>query len=199
MRDPSLWEMVLKGVRFDADDVARFRASSCPRGSCVEWVGECDDEGYGVFYAGGKAFRAHRVAYVVDRGPIDPPSKLILHECDNPSCVRPDHLKIGTQADNMDDMARRGRSLRGDRNPSRLHPERMARGDQHGLHAHPELAARGERHGRAKLTWDAVREMRRLRGEGWTLAALAERYGVHYSNIKCVCDGKTWKEVQARA
>lgn len=194
-RAPTISEMVLKDVRFDAEDVARFRASSHPVGMCIEWVGERDDEGYGVFYAGGKAFRAHRVAHVVDIGPIDPPSSLVLHECDNPACVSPGHLKLGTQADNMADMVRRGRSLCGDRHPMRVHPERAARGERHGLRVHPERAARGERHGRAKLTWDAVREMRALHGSGEKIADLARRFGVNYTAAKLVVLGKTWREV----
>ena len=66
---------------------------------------------------GGKIVRAHRLAFQLGTG-IDPQDKHVLHKCDTPSCVSPDHLYLGTNEDNIVDKVRKGRSLSGSKNPS---------------------------------------------------------------------------------
>jgi|SRR5271170_2141735 len=75
---------------------------------CWEWGRSCNEHGYGVFYMLNRQFLAHRVCYELCIGEI-PQGLKVLHRCDNPKCVRPDHLFIGTQLENIEDMVRKGR------------------------------------------------------------------------------------------
>jgi len=75
---------------------------------CVEWTGARFATGYGVFRFRGKNARAHRVAWTLANGEI-PQGIDVLHKCDNPCCVNPDHLFLGTDKDNHQDKARKGR------------------------------------------------------------------------------------------
>lgn len=80
--------------------------------TCWNWIGSKDYKGYGNFTLNGQSMRAHRAAYVLFKGPI-PEGLVVMHACDNPSCVRPSHLSTGTYKDNMADMVKKGRSFRG--------------------------------------------------------------------------------------
>jgi HNH endonuclease len=92
-------------------------------GPCWEWQAKLRGAGYGSLRlkseAGSAMARAHRISYVLHHGEI-PESMVVRHTCDNPSCVNPSHLLLGTQADNVADRVRRGRSydLRGENNHS---------------------------------------------------------------------------------
>lgn len=85
-----------------------------PNTGCWLWTGSLLNYGYGAFSPGG---RAHRFAYSAFKGPI-PEGVFVLHRCDVPSCVNPDHLFLGTRADNVADMMQKGRQPRGSRNGS---------------------------------------------------------------------------------
>lgn len=86
----------------------RFWSRVDKDGACWEWAGARHPQGYGVFSAGGRSLRAHRFAFQLANGPI-PEGMFVLHSCDNPPCVNPAHLRLGSHADNMRDMSARRR------------------------------------------------------------------------------------------
>src|SRR5256885_74384 len=83
------------------------RKTISPSG-CWEWVGSKRELGYGQVRYKGRSARAHRIAWELTFGEI-PDGRSVLHKCDNPPCINPDHLFLGTQQDNVDDMFRKGR------------------------------------------------------------------------------------------
>lgn len=129
-------------------DVARFwkYVPEKPEDGCWHWCGNVSKVGYGRIWFNRKFVLAHRLCWVISFGVV-PEKMCVLHKCDQRSCVNPDHLFIGTHQDNSDDMVRKGRQASGDRNGSRLHPERLARGVRSGAYTHPERIARGDRNG----------------------------------------------------
>lgn len=100
-------------IRPTMHDLIRFLDRRAIGPNCWEWIGGRHRMGYGVLYVCGKDTRATRLAWFFahDRWPM--PGELVRHKCDNPGCVRPDHLELGTHADNMKDMVDRDRNQRG--------------------------------------------------------------------------------------
>lgn len=82
---------------------------------CWIWMGGCQVRGYGEIISNNKKHAAHRVSYTLYKGDI-PKGMYVCHKCDTVSCVNPDHLFLGTQKDNLSDMARKGRSTLGEKN-----------------------------------------------------------------------------------
>lgn len=162
---------------------------------CWPWIGPRNHGGYGKCQRGGVASNAHRIAWELTFGLI-PPGLSVLHLCDSRLCCRPSHLVLGSPAANMADMAMKGRALTGDRNPARLHPDRLARGERHGSRTRPERLRRGERNPAAKLTAGDVREIRqRYAAGGATQRALAAEYGVAQAQVWNALRGRTWRHV----
>jgi hypothetical protein len=92
----------------------RFWSKVDKRGECWEWTASKFKDGYGAFSVSGKILPAHRFAYTLTKGPI-PDGLFVLHSCDNRACVNPAHLRVGTDADNKQDVVERKR-LAGVRN-----------------------------------------------------------------------------------
>lgn len=136
--------------------------------ACWEWHGCRDGNGYGKIGVRGVMKLAHRVSMLLAGN--DPGEMCVLHRCDNPPCVNPGHLFMGTKKENTQDMVVKGR----------------ARGK----------VSLGSENGIAKLTEESVREMRRLRGDGEKLSTLAAQYGICESNVSQICRGTAWRHVQ---
>lgn len=191
--------------RKKSDPVARFNTKVRETEDCWLWTAGTDKDGYGKFWINGETVRAHRVSWEFCYGPI-PEGMDVLHHCDNPPCIRPEHLYLGSDTENMADRDKRGRTATGDRCGARTHPESLARGDANGMRKHPEKSywgrvpperkARGERIARAVLTEDIVRSIRADRLAGKTFRSIASSLGVGLSAVKAVGAGRTWKHVQ---
>jgi HNH endonuclease len=161
-----------------------FLAAVDRTGECWVWMRARAGSGYGRVRWNGRDERAHRVAWLLANGPV-PEGLCVLHRCDNPPCVRPDHLFLGTKADNAQDCARKGR------NSSVVHPEAHRAGIKRWLTEHPERHASGERNGAAKLTAQQAAEIRSLRGQV-SQRELARRFGVSKAAIYYVQIGRNW-------
>lgn len=147
---------------------------------CWVWTKTKDKNGYGRFSLESNRYeRAHRLSFKMAFGDfVD--GLMILHKCDNPSCVRPDHLFAGTAKDNAIDAAAKGRVATGDRNGSRKHIERRPRGEAHGLH---------------KLTDEQVEEIVRCYDSGETIRSLSRRFGVSRTPITRIVRREAWKHL----
>lgn len=84
-------------------------------GECWVWTAGKNSHGYGAFKLDGKTVGSHVVAYMITNGCPVPKGMEVCHTCDNPPCVRPDHLWLGTRRDNAQDAARKGRTSHGEK------------------------------------------------------------------------------------
>lgn len=145
---------------------------------CWEWTG-ATTYGYGKFKAdNGARTLAHRFSYALYVGPI-PQGMFVCHHCDNPPCVRPDHLWLGTALDNTRDMFAKGRA-------------RPATGQKNGAHTHPESIRRGYAHSQAKLTPEDVADIRIRLAAGETQDKIGAAHGVHRNTIYRIKKGQTY-------
>jgi hypothetical protein len=165
---------------------------------CWEWQGARHPKGYGKLSltdAEGKKvwIPTHVMAWELHHECFLSLDLWGLHRCDNPPCCNYYHIFAGTHQDNMDDMCRKGRQVRGDRHWTRRSPERRARGDRHGSHTRPERIRRGEGHHATTLTPAQVIEMRALAAtERYACAELARLYRLSPEGVRRVIVGETW-------
>jgi hypothetical protein len=157
---------------------------------CWLWTGPTNGR-YGRI---GRRTYAHRMAYELAYGPI-PEGMFVMHRCDVTRCVRPDHLTLGTAADNTADAVAKGRLAKGARHGSRTHPEAVPRGARHGTRTVPWAFQRGSLKKSAKLNEAQVREIRARSDQGATRASLAREFGVTTTVIRKIALRESWRHV----
>jgi predicted DNA-binding protein (UPF0251 family) len=173
---------------------ARFWSKVRKTDGCWFWQASVTEKGYPVFHAP-PIRRAHRFSWMLHFGPITQGAH-VLHSCDTPRCVRPDHLFLGSNDDNVADKMRKGRhwSGKGDRHGMHLHPERAARGVKNGAYTHPERRPSGERHGCAKIASPQVEEIRQLYAARLlNQYELARKFGISQRQVWRIVHGKSWR------
>lgn len=155
-------------TKIGEQDCIRFWSHVDKSGECWVWTARKTTKGYGHFSYGGKNRRAHRFAWLITKGHI-PNGLFVCHHCDNPSCVRPSHLFLGTHTDNMRDCAKKGRIK------STLIKPYLRK-----------VSA---------FTWDIVCDIRRRYEEGRaTQGQLSRELGISKSTIRGVLYYKSWRE-----
>jgi HNH endonuclease len=139
---------------------------------CIEWTRARTAGGYGRFYLKGLQAYSHRIAWIVKHGRI-PAGMCVCHKCDNPPCLNPDHLFLGTHKDNIRDASRKG-LLPGNRTMGSAKPQ-------------------------AKLNEHSVALIRELRLRGASVAGLSTQFNISKSQMRRVVNGYSWKHVDTRS
>ncbi len=147
------------------DGVSKDGPVCSEHGKCWVWTKHKFDSGYGRIMVSGHLWRAHRCSWLLHNGDI-PDGMCVLHKCDNPICVNPGHLFLGTSPENTEDMVEKGRQ------------------------------AKGEGHWKARLTEEAVLEIRRTYRRGspvWGAIPMGVRHGISKETILDIVHNRTWK------
>lgn len=160
MRNFQFWENVKKGP------------------GCWDWTGPRLPTGYGIVYIRRHPFYAHRISWELANGRLIPDGLQICHHCDNESCVNPDHLFLGTQKENMEDMIKKGR----------------------GSLNQPHF---GEQNGNSKLTTLEIHEIRetyknaprKIRIKRGALSEIARKYQITPTMVLLIVRNKFWKDI----
>lgn len=137
---------------------------------CWIWKGILDTKGYGIIKYQGKRSTAHRVVWELLNGKISTKKLYVMHACDNPPCVNPRHLSVGTQMENMQDKMRKGR----------------------------HVSMPGEINHKAKLTNTQAAEIRSLYETDIDVGELAERYKVSKSTIYLIANNRRYKTTEGK-
>jgi HNH endonuclease len=154
------------GLGWNVPILERFNLS-CRKGrGCWQWIGAKSSSGYGHIRWHGKLFQAHRISKMLFDGFDIGSDGLVLHHCDNPLCVRPSHLFVGTASDNIRDAFKKKRIRR-----------------------------YGEYNSQSKLTDHEVRLARVLYSQGEKCSALSRRFHISYPVMNKVVLGKRWLHV----
>lgn len=173
------------GVAYTAhmsEELQRFWAKVKKTSGCWLWTAALRNKGYGAFCykQNGRTIqgRAHRFSYEIHKGPI-PPGLFVLHKCDTPSCVNPQHLFLGTIQDNVNDMLNKRRHVPG------------------GTHCRDAGKwKRGVAHHGAKITAADVKKLRKMHSTGeWTYSKLGAEFSINGSAAYKVVNRLLWRHV----
>lgn len=136
---------------------------NAPVQDCHLWAGAKNKEGYGILYFQGKQWRAHRLSYRTYYGEFDE-NFLVCHKCDNPSCINPFHLFLGTQKDNMQDKISKGRGAN----------------------------FKGENGGQSKLSWRSVKLIRMFLARKIPSIEIVKAYGISKAQVSRIKNNTRW-------
>lgn len=162
----------LKGHHFRRPTEERFWSKVAKSDGCWLWTGAIGRKGYGKFGIWGRKQGwegAHRASWRLHYGDV-PDGVFVCHRCDVPSCVRPDHLFLGTDADNVRDMHGKGRWS-------------------------PNVSRAGAANNSAVLTDEDVNRVRLLFAQGMSRAGLARTFGIGWSTVDDVVQRRTWRHL----
>lgn len=152
--------------------VDRFWSQVDKTFGCWFWLGTKFSTGYGMFQpVGRETWPAHRYAYAATFG-IPPKGLNVCHRCDNPSCVRPDHLFLGTQSENIKDCFRKGRA-----------------------NNKPPTAKLGTANPMCRISELDVRAIRWLAEQGTRKKLIAIAYSLNYEHVRDICKLRVWRHV----
>jgi hypothetical protein len=173
-------------ARTDEDLLKNIEASTVrlPESGCWIWMRGLDKDGYGQAWRRNRPIRAHRLSWLLHKGELQS-GLVLMHACDTPSCVNPEHLAEGTQQANNDDKIKKGRL-------------RVACGDDHYLRRNP-TARSGDKSSHAKVTDAQALEIRRRFASGELQRMLAAEYGITRSAISGIVTSRTFSHITTTA
>lgn len=163
-------------------------------GKCWRWIGGRGGNGYGRITLAGVRILAHRATYAVFVAAV-PARVLVLHDCDHKWCVRPSHLHLGDNDQNMREAKERNRFATGDRHGSKTRPDRVPDGTQTIWYRDPE-SVRGARNPQAKLGECEVREILRQAAAGRGTREISRAFSVCEATVSMIRHGKRWAHLR---
>ncbi len=153
--------------RIPTSPISRFLSKFTKSDECWEWQAGIDQDGYGKFWDGKNRISSHRYSWIFHFGNI-PENLFVLHSCDNRKCVRPDHLFLGTNIQNMEDKIKKKR---------------------HSF---------GESNGQSKLKSNQIIEILSNHKNGISSKTMSNQFTVHKTSINNIIAGRTWKHINRK-